>query len=208
MNGPVIDFQAVFQALPGAVALLTPDLVYADVNEAYLSMSGRTRDQLIGRYVFDVFPDNPGDPDATGVRNLHASLRRVAATGERDTMALQRYDVADSEQPGVWQERYWSPVNVPVLARDGTVTLIVHRVEEVTELIKARGNRGGGDRTQVLEAELYTRARELQELNKRLRQAHAREREVALHLQQSMLPAPRPWATTEQPSAIGPPREP
>ncbi|WP_327686061.1 PP2C family protein-serine/threonine phosphatase [Streptomyces sp. NBC_00467] len=192
MNGPVIDFQAVFQALPGAVALLTPDLVYADVNEAYLSMSGRARDQLIGRYVFDVFPDNPGDPDATGVRNLHASLRRVAATGERDTMALQRYDVADSEQPGVWQERYWSPVNVPVLAPDGTVTLIVHRVEEVTELIKARGNRGGGDRTQVLEAELYTRARELQELNKRLRQAHAREREVALHLQQSMLPAPRP----------------
>ncbi|WP_433570306.1 PP2C family protein-serine/threonine phosphatase [Streptomyces sp. CA-251247] len=192
MNGPVIDFQAVFQALPGAVALLTPELVYADVNEAYLSMSGRTRDQLIGRYVFDVFPDNPGDPGATGVRNLHASLRSVAATGERDTMALQRYDVADSEQPGVWQERYWSPVNVPVLAPDGTVTLIVHRVEEVTELIKARGNREGGGHTQVLEAELYTRARELQELNKRLRQAHAREREVALHLQQAMLPAPRP----------------
>lgn len=208
MNGPVIDFQAVFQALPGAVALLTPELVYADVNEAYLSMSGRTRDQLIGRYVFDVFPDNPGDPSATGVRNLHASLRSVAATGERDTMALQRYDVADSEQPGVWQERYWSPVNVPVLAPDGTVTLIVHRVEEVTELIKARGNRGGGGHTQVLEAELYTRARELQELNKRLRQAHAREREVALHLQQAMLPAPRPSATTERPCATSRPQGP
>ncbi|MFD3437121.1 PP2C family protein-serine/threonine phosphatase [Streptomyces sp. NPDC058685] len=192
MNGPVIDFQAVFQALPGAVALLTPHLVYADVNEAYLLMSGRTREQLVGRYVFDVFPDNPSDPGATGVRNLHASLRRVAATGERDTMAVQRYDVADPEQAGVWQERYWSPVNVPVLAPDGTVTLLVHRVEEVTELIKARGNRGGGDRAQVLEAELYTRARELQEVNKRLRQAHAREREVALHLQQAMLPAPRP----------------
>ena len=62
MNGPVIDFQAVFQALPGAVALLTPELVYADVNEAYLRMSGRTREQLIGRYLFDVFPDNPERP--------------------------------------------------------------------------------------------------------------------------------------------------
>ncbi|MGW6390991.1 PP2C family protein-serine/threonine phosphatase [Streptomyces sp. NPDC055103] len=187
-----IDYQAVFHALPGAVALLTPDLVYADANEAFLSMSGRTREQVIGRYLFDVFPDNPNDPSATGMRNLYASLRRVAATGEPDTMALQRYDVEYPDRPGVWEERYWSPVNVPVLAPDGTVALLLHRVEEVTELIRARGGRAGGDRAQVLEAELYTRARELQEVNERLRQAHAREREVAIHLQEAMLPAPRP----------------
>lgn len=41
------------------------------------------------------------------------------------------------------------------------------------------------------QAELYARARELQEVNERLRQAHAREREVALTLQDAMLPAPR-----------------
>lgn len=51
---------------------------------------------------------------------------------------------------------------------------------------------GAGTRVQVLESELYTRARELQEVNERLRRAHAREREVALHLQRAMLPAPRP----------------
>ncbi|MEU7070079.1 SpoIIE family protein phosphatase [Streptomyces narbonensis] len=192
MNGPPIDYQAVFQALPGSVALLTLDLVFAEANEAFLSMAGRTRDQLIGRYLFDVFPDNPHDPAATGMRNLSASLQRVAATGERDTMALQRYDVKDANRPGVWQERYWSPVNVPVLAPDGSVALLLHRVEEVTELIKARGSRPDGDHAQVLEAELYTRARELQQVNERLRKAHAREREVALHLQEAMLPVPRP----------------
>ncbi|MGW2203173.1 PP2C family protein-serine/threonine phosphatase [Streptomyces sp. NPDC001774] len=192
VNVPGIDYQAVFQALPAGAALLTPDLVYADVNEAYLSLSGRIRTQLIGRFLFDVFPDNPGDPAATGMRNLYASLRRVASTGERDTMALQRYDVEEPERPGVWQERYWSPVNVPVLAPDGSVALLLHRVEEVTELIRARGGRTGSDRARVLEAELYTRARELQEVNERLRKAHAREREVALHLQEAMLPALRP----------------
>ncbi|MGY3676775.1 SpoIIE family protein phosphatase [Streptomyces sp. TE33382] len=191
MNRPVIDYQAVFQALPGPVALLTPELVYADANAEFLSMSGRTRGQVVGRYLFDVFPDNPNDRGATGMRNLYASLRRVVATGERDSMALQRYDVEDPERPGVWQERYWSPVNVAVLAPDGSVALLLHRVEEVTELIRARGARGG-ERAPVLEAELYTRARELQEVNERLRQAHAREREVALHLQRAMLPAPRP----------------
>ncbi|MFI1979579.1 MULTISPECIES: PP2C family protein-serine/threonine phosphatase [Streptomyces] len=188
MSGPGIDYQAVFQAMPGAVALLTPGLVYADVNEAFLSISGRTREQLIGRYLFDVFPDNPQDPSATGMRNLRASLERVAATGERDSMALQRYDVEHPDRPGEWRERYWSPVNTPVLAPDGSVALLLHRVEEVTELIRARG---GEDRAQILESELYTRARELQEVNERLRRAHAREREVALHLQEAMLPTPR-----------------
>ncbi|WP_344331776.1 PP2C family protein-serine/threonine phosphatase [Streptomyces globosus] len=192
VNGPAIDYQAVFQALPGAAALLTPELVYADVNEAFLTVAGRTREQVVGRYLFDVFPDNPSDPLASGMRNLRASLERVVATGERDAMALQRYDVEDSERPGVWQERYWSPVNVPILSPDGTVALLLHRVEEVTELIRARGARTGTDRSQILEAELYTRARELQGVNEHLRQAHAREREVALHLQEAMLPTPRP----------------
>ncbi|MGZ9928677.1 PP2C family protein-serine/threonine phosphatase [Streptomyces sp. NC-S4] len=191
MDGSGIDYHAVFHALPGAVALLTPDLVYLDVNDSFLETSGRTREQLIDRYLFDVFPDNPNDPAANGVRNLRASLERVAATGESDSMAVQRYDVEYPDGSGVWHERYWSPVNVPVLAPDGTVALLLHRVEEVTELIRA-GARGGGDHAQVLEAEIYTRGLELQEVNERLRRAHAHEREVALHLQEALLPAPRP----------------
>ncbi|MER6289859.1 PP2C family protein-serine/threonine phosphatase [Streptomyces sviceus] len=183
------DYEAVFQALPGMVALLTPELVYADVNEEFLRMAGRRREEIVGRYLFDVFPDNPNEPASTGMRNLAASLRRVVETGERDAMALQRYDVEVPGRPGVWEERYWSPCNAPVLGADGKVRLLVHRVEEVTELIRARGP--NGDRDRVLEAELYTRARELQEVNERLRQAHARDREVALALQEAMLPTCR-----------------
>lgn len=195
MMEPEIDYTAVFQALPGAVALLTPDLRYADVNEEFIAISGRTREQLVGHFMFEVFPDNPGNPAATGRKNLEASLCRVLATGERDSMALQRYDIEDLDPLGAWQERYWSPINAPVLGPDGRVVLIIHRVEEVTELIRARGSRGrgGGDHPiRALEAELYTRARELQEVNDRLRLAYAREREVALSLQDAMLPTPRP----------------
>ena len=189
VSEPVIDYRAVFQALPGMVALLTPDLLFVDANEDYLRFSGRRREDLIGRYLFDVFPDNPNDPAASGARNLEASLLRVLASGERDTMALQRYDVQSLEYPDQWVERFWSPINAPVRGDDGRVVLVVHRVEEVTELIRARGQ-ANGDRARVLEAELYTRSRELQEVNERLRQAHAREREVALALQDAMLPPP------------------
>ncbi|MEV0978967.1 SpoIIE family protein phosphatase [Streptomyces sp. NPDC049915] len=185
-----IDYAAVFQALPGAVSILTPELVFADANRVYLRGAGRSREQVVGHHLFDVFPDNPNDPTATGRRNLAASLHRVLTTGRRDAMALQRYDVESAERPGEWEERYWSPVNAPVFGPDGEVVLLVHRVEEVTELIRARGGHSGS-RARVLEAELYSRARELQELNERLRDAHAREREVALALQEAMLPAGR-----------------
>ncbi|MDT9700545.1 SpoIIE family protein phosphatase [Streptomyces sp. P17] len=190
MNDTEIDYAAVFKGLPGMVALLTPELVYADVNEDFLRGAGRKREQVVGHHIFDVFPENPDNPTAEGMRNVEASMRRVLATGERDTMALQRYDVEYPDRPGQWEERYWSPVNAPVLGPDGQVVLLVHRVEEVTELIRTHGG-PTGSRTRVLEAELYTRARELQELNDRLRQAHAREREVALALQEAMLPARR-----------------
>jgi serine phosphatase RsbU (regulator of sigma subunit) len=83
-------------------------------------------------------------------------------------------------------------VNAPVFGPDGQVALLLHRVEEVTELIRAREVHDDEDRARVLEAELFTRARELQESNERLRQAHAREREVALSLQAAMLSSPGP----------------
>jgi serine phosphatase RsbU (regulator of sigma subunit) len=206
MPNEKIDYSEVFQALPGAVALLTPELIYADVNDWFTVVSGRTREQLLGRYVFDVFPDNPNDPRATGARNLRASLERVLATGQRDTMALQRYDVEDPDRPGHWQERYWSPVNCPLMGPDGGVELILHRVEEVTELIRARQAGGPANRTLEMEAELYTRAVELQELNERLRLAHARDREIALTLQQAMLPphqqaGPHPVAVRYRPAS-------
>ncbi len=191
MNGRQVDYAAVFRALPGMVALLDRDLRYVDANDDFTRLAGRSREQLIGRYIFDVFPERPGARAAAGLRETRASLLRVAATGERDTMALLRYDIEDPGRPGHWQEHFWSPVNAPVLGSDGRVALIVHRVEEVTQLIRARGGPGGGDRFRVLESELYTRSRELQEVNESLREAQARDRSVALALQEAMLPSPR-----------------
>ncbi|MFJ9869646.1 PP2C family protein-serine/threonine phosphatase [Streptomyces sp. NPDC101165] len=133
-----IDYAAVFQALPGAVALLTPELIYADANEGFPRTLGRTREQVIGSYLPDDFRDDPDAPGTAVTPNLQASLLRVAETGERDSMALQRADVEDSERPGVRDERYWTWINVPVFGPDGKVALLLHRVEEVTELIRAR----------------------------------------------------------------------
>ncbi|CAM5420498.1 hypothetical protein SALBM217S_06103 [Streptomyces griseoloalbus] len=74
--------------------MLDADLVVVDVNQMYLSVSGRTREELIGRHLFDVYPDNPEDPAADGIRDLAASLQRVLRSKEPDALAAQRYDLA------------------------------------------------------------------------------------------------------------------
>ncbi|MET8768057.1 SpoIIE family protein phosphatase [Streptomyces sp. NPDC004658] len=193
-----VDHAALFAATPSPYLVLGPDLIIVDVNQAYLAATERTRKDLLGRHIFSAFPDNPADPHADGVRNVDASLHRVLATRRPDTMGLQRYDIPLVDRPGVFEERWWSPVNTPVLGRDGQVAYIIHRVEDVTAFVKAHkatqpvGVRVGQslEETQALEAELYARARELQRLNEELRQAHTREREVALTLQEAMLHAP------------------
>lgn len=136
MTGLQIDYAAVYRQLPVPVLLLTPEFVMADMNEAYLRVAGRTREDLLGREIFDAFPDNPSDPGATGVRNLSASFGRVLATGEPDALDLQRYDAEAPGSPGVFVRRYWCPVNVPVFGPGGRVVLIAHCVEEVTDRMR------------------------------------------------------------------------
>ncbi|MFD8374511.1 PP2C family protein-serine/threonine phosphatase [Streptomyces sp. NPDC059688] len=189
-----IDYRALFTVTPSPYLVLRPDLVIAEVNEAYLRATGRTRDELIGRYLFDVHPDNPADPHADGVRNLSASLGRVMSSRKPDTMAVQKYDVPVTGSPGVFQVKWWSPINTPVLGPDGEVAWIIHRVEDMTEFLLSRDLRAGPDdpcgERAAMEAELYTRAQELQRLNDELRDAHGRERQTALRLQESMLHTP------------------
>jgi PAS domain S-box-containing protein len=189
------DFAALFDAAPSPFLILGPDLVIAAVNRAYLEATGRTREDLVGQHVFEAFPDNAADPEADGVRNLRASLHRVLRSGERDTLALQKYDIPIAGRPGAFEERWWSPINTPILAPDGSVEWIIHRVEDVTEFVQAHSSIDGLPLSQLtakeaLEAELYARARELQRLNEELRLAHQRERQVALTLQEAMLQSP------------------
>ena len=140
------DFQLVFEAIPGCYLVLDPSFTIVAVSDAYLDATANERDQVIGRYVFDAFPDNPEDPDATGVANLRSSLERVLSRAQPDTMAVQKYDIEQPAGSGRFEARYWSPVNSPVLGPDGRVAFVIHRVEDVTELIGRRGEGAGAER--------------------------------------------------------------
>jgi signal transduction histidine kinase/CheY-like chemotaxis protein len=166
MGSAGVDFRALFEAAPGLFLVLDPDLRIVAVSDAYLAATMIRRDDVLGRGIFEVFPDNPDDPSATGVGNLRASLERVVRTGRSDTMAVQKYDIRRPEaEGGGFEVRYWSPVNSPVLDDLRRVAYIIHRVEDVTEFVQLR-ERGEG-----MEAEIVRRSRDLQAANAELRKA-------------------------------------
>lgn len=164
------DFRLLFEGAPGLYLVLTPDLKIVAVSEAYLRATMTQRDEILGRGLFDVFPDNPDDPAATGVANLRASLDRVREQRVADTMAVQKYDIRRPEsEGGGFEERFWSPTNSSVLDATGELAYIIHRVEDVTEFVRLK-NIGSEVRTRAekMEAEVYLRAQEVAEANRHL----------------------------------------
>jgi PAS domain S-box-containing protein len=162
-----VDFAALFAAIPTPYLVMTPDLVIVEANPAYLANVGRTREDLLGRPVFEAFPPTADALDEDGRPRIQASFERARDTGRPDTMPLQKYDIPDGV--GGYSERYWSLISVPVPGPDGTTALVVQRAEDITDFVAER-NRGHAERergriwqrrVQEVESDLYARSQEL-----------------------------------------------
>jgi PAS domain S-box-containing protein len=179
------DFRLLFESAPGLYLGLLPDApryTIVAASTAYTSATMTRRDDLLGRGLFEMFPDNPDDPQANGERNLRASLDRVRAGAAHDAMPIQKYDVRrPAEQGGGFEERWWSPVNSSVKAQDGTLAYLIHRVEDVTDFVRltqrgAEHEKNAAElrsHAQRMETEVFQRAQEVQQANEHLRNANA-----------------------------------
>ncbi len=128
------SFTRLFRASPAPFLVVKPDaprFTIAEVNDAYLSATMRTRDEVVGRGIFEAYPDNPSDETTGSVSTLRASLEHVLASRQPNTLPRLKYDVARSD--GTFEERWWSPVNSVVLDDDGEVEALIHNANDVTE---------------------------------------------------------------------------
>jgi PAS domain S-box-containing protein len=172
------ELRALFESLPGLYLILTPAFEIVTASDAYLAATMTCRADITGRGLFEVFPDNPGDPKADGVRNLRASLERVRHTLAPDTMAIQKYDVRRPD--GTFEERHWSPINSPMIDPDGRLAYIIHRVEDVTEFVRRQTAPADGEdgialraRLGQMEAEVFQSTQAVQAANEQLRALNA-----------------------------------
>ncbi|HUK34955.1 MAG TPA: PAS domain S-box protein, partial [Vicinamibacterales bacterium] len=131
------DFQTLFQAAPGLYLVLVPDApryTIVAVSDSYARATGTTREELLGRGLFDVFPADPAESTVTGVSTLGSSLARVLTTRAPDRMSVRRFDIGRAAQSGrAREERWWRRWNSPVFGSGGEVEYIIHAVEDVTE---------------------------------------------------------------------------
>ncbi|MEO3782465.1 PAS domain-containing sensor histidine kinase [Actinocorallia sp. B10E7] len=191
MGSSEIDFEAAWSAMPPGALLLTRDLVIVAANDSCVRWSGRPREEIVGRTLFDAFPHDPSDPEEfEGRQALRRSIERVFATGNPETMPLQKNSAQVPGRPDVFEERYWSQMNIPVPGPDGRVALVINRFEEVTSALQ-RLRRLEPDtplraQLEVIENEVNTRSRELQDLNERLMQAYDIQRRQAEALKEAV----------------------
>ncbi|WIJ25002.1 PAS domain-containing protein [Devosia sp. RR2S18] len=128
-----VDLFGVFNASPNPYVILDLELTIVGCNDAYLRVTGRTRDDIVGRNMFDAFPADPGTP---GGRLLRASLAKVIAEGEPDEIALIPYDTSrPGEAPAM---RYWSATHTPIRDGEGRLAFILQHTTDVTEVERLR----------------------------------------------------------------------
>ena len=172
-------YRRLFKASPGKLLVLLPgsyEIVTA--TDEYLAATSKSEADIVGKSVFEAFPDNPDDPAADGERNLRASLARVESLKASDTMGTQRYPLRLSE--GHFEERFWSTVNTPVLDDRGEIEFILHRTEDITAIVHGSEEGEPGDTSDRQDTaavrDIVLRSRELRRALSKLQEYEARMR--------------------------------
>jgi len=121
--------QAALRALPDLYVVLSPTLAIVEMSDAWLALVGRTRESLLGRSLFDVFPPDPSDPG--GQARTRRAMEQAIADKRPYSVPAHRYTLIRDGKPA--DARMWTSTEIPVLDREGAVQYLLHRLVDVTE---------------------------------------------------------------------------
>ena len=128
-----LDYELVFNLMPGMCLILDPDCTIVAQNFEHAMATLSVTKDVVGKTLFEAFPKNPNQGGGSAVR---ASVLKVLKTRDADIMPMIRHDV--QAENGFYQVRWWAITNTPILGEDGAVRWIIHRAENVTELVELR----------------------------------------------------------------------
>jgi PAS domain S-box-containing protein len=178
-----VDHTRLFRAMPSLCAVLAADdprFTVIEATDAYCAAARQPRAQLLGRGLFESFPDDASE-DKEPRRRIEAALRESLATVFRTRaahrMEVQRYDIPGPD--GGLVARYWQPINTPIPAQNGNVECILHQVEDVTaERAGQTFQREMTAHLATFNAHLTRSAEERDALLTQLRREHERTSEI------------------------------
>jgi PAS domain-containing protein len=124
------DFKLLLETAPGLFLILKPDLTIVAASNAFLEATRTERNEIIGQGLLDVFPDNPGDVDASGNTNARASMNYVLQHRKPHKMAIQKHAIPGKN--GSFIEKYWEALNTAVFTDQHKIAYIFHSLVDVT----------------------------------------------------------------------------
>ena len=116
---------AVFDNLPGGIALLDRDLVFQAVNPTFATVFGRAPDAFVHKHVRDAFPGAGSE--------YGAILAKVLASGE--PYAAYGLRIAAAAAPA-GEEAYWDFTYAPIRDERGAVTGVMALCFDVTPRVR------------------------------------------------------------------------
>lgn len=125
----------VLEKVPNMYLVISPTLIILTASDPFLEATKTTRETIVGKHIFEAFPDNPELPDADGVKNINASLQEVLRSKRPHFMDIQRYDVPDVTSAGKFITRYWEPSHTPVLNEEGEIQYIIQHANNITDKV-------------------------------------------------------------------------
>lgn len=189
-----VDYAAAFDAFPTPCALLGTDLVIREVNSAYLAITGRPRCSLLGRSLFEAFPDH--DPSTAASDNVRRVLQQAMRTGKAAVMGAQRYDISPQDDPAGYQVRYWTTTAVPIVDQGGEVSALLYNVHDVTALTQSADAATAAGHPRV--RDLFRAAVEVTEQARLFDDTVIAERQLGLAVQDAMLPRQVPTQLSDR----------
>lgn len=170
-----LDLGKVLRALPGSFILVLPDPSYTivDVSEAMLVATQTRREALIGKPLFDAFPENVGIHAVQATTALRKALETICLTKAPVAMQLQRHDMRLADGIG-FTKKFWLPMLFPVLDGDGQLSAIIERVQDVTELVERTGALSAADlpfSASTIQTDLLESAAQLKIIDQRMHQS-------------------------------------
>lgn len=151
--------------------LLTPDLRIAEVNQAYMDVTGAKRSEVLGQPLFAAFDSGPGSDAPENVRQVRSSLEKARDTRQRDHLAVVRFSMPRTQPDGseTFEERLWSATHTPILNADGEVVMLLQHTMDVTDLAPViRPDEPTTALDAIIGGSVLRRAQSVQEDNRRL----------------------------------------
>ena len=140
--GPVFDQYSMATIV---VAPDPPRWTVLLVNAAYLAATGRRREELVGRGLFEAFPESMETTQEHGALRISDSLERAMESLTPDVLPLQRYDLqggAGADGAPLFETHFWQMTTRPVLSGDARrVIALAHEVADVTAHAEGRRER-------------------------------------------------------------------